>query len=451
VRNLRRFFSSWQIILSLIVIASFAALALAAPWISPMALRDPGIFQRVGRAVDYQPKPPNEKALLGTLPSQYDIFHALVWGTGEALRFGLTVAIISALVGIFLGAVAGYAGGFVNSAIMRVTDAFLAFPVIAGVVFLQQLVNITIVGLGGVIYINPSIGKFVDVPTSLTGIQAFLQRTNPLLISLILFSWMPFARLVNTLVITLKRTDFVQAARALGAGPFWIIRRHLMPHTIAPVLVLAARDVGAVVILQATLTFIGIGGNSTWGSILSMGRNWVVGPGGNLFAYWWVFMPATLLVILFGIVWNLLADGINEIGLPSTKMPSVNHWPTRVLVMDAAATKFITRDETLKVQIEPEEKPVIPRGTQTASLTKARGYLHQGNIREAVKTYRALLEMNRLVEKIIQDLNRAVALYPDEAILWEVLGEAYNHNGQLSQALEAYSQAIEQYHHKKEV
>jgi peptide/nickel transport system permease protein len=451
MRNLRRFFSSWQNILSLMIIATFATLALAAPWISPMARKDPGIFQRVGRAVDYEPKPPNEKALLGTLPSQYDIFHALVWGTGEALRFGLTVATISALVGIFLGAVAGYAGGFVNSLIMRITDAFLAFPVIAGVVFLQQLVNITIVGMGGVIYINPSIGKFVDIPTSLSGIQAFLQRTNPLLISLILFSWMPFARLVNTLVITLKRTDFVQAARALGAGPFWIIRRHLMPHTIAPVLVLAARDVGAVVIFQATLTFIGIGGNSTWGSILSMGRNWVVGPGGNLFAYWWVFMPATLLVILFGIVWNLLADGINEIGLPPTKMPSIDHWPTRVLVMDAAATKFITRDENLKVQTEPEEKPVILRGAQTASLTKARDDLHKGNIQEAVKTYRALLEMNRLVEKIIQDLNRAVALYPDKAILWEVLGEAYNHNGQLSQALEAYAQAIEQYHHIKEV
>jgi hypothetical protein len=181
MRNLRRFFSSWQNILSLMIIATFATLALAAPWISPMARKDPGIFQRVGRAVDYEPKPPNEKALLGTLPSQYDIFHALVWGTGEALRFGLTVATISALVGIFLGAVAGYAGGFVNSLIMRITDAFLAFPVIAGVVFLQQLVNITIVGMGGVIYINPSIGKFVDIPTSLSGIQAFLQRTNPLL------------------------------------------------------------------------------------------------------------------------------------------------------------------------------------------------------------------------------------------------------------------------------
>jgi peptide/nickel transport system permease protein len=451
MKYLRRFFSSWQNILAVVAIATFAALALAAPWISPMDPKDPGIFQHIGRAVDYAPKPPNGKALLGTLPGQYDIFHALVWGIGEALRFGLTIATISALVGVFLGAIAGYAGGLVNSFIMRVTDAFLAFPVIAGVVFIQQLVNITIVGMGGYIYIHPSQGKFVDLPTALSGIQAFLQRTDPLLISLILFSWMPFARLVNTLVITLKRTDFVQASRALGAGSFWIIRRHLVPHTVAPVLVLAARDVGAVVILQATFTFIGIGGNSTWGNILSIGRDWVIGPGGNLFAYWWVFMPATLLVIIFGITWNLLGDGLTQASLPPTKMPSFEPLPSKVLIAGASASQEVALDEKLGRLIEPEEKPIFPSDAQPASLTKARAYLHQGNVQAAVDTYRALLQMNRLVEKTIQDLDRAVTFDPHEAILWEVLGEAYNQNGQLSQAIEAYSQAIKQRQVGKEV
>jgi peptide/nickel transport system permease protein len=446
MRVLRRFFSSWQNILGLLVITTFAIMALIAPWISPMASKDPGIFQRVGRAVDYEPQPPSEKALLGTLPGQFDVFHALVWGIAEALRFGLMVAGVSALIGVFMGAVSGYAGGFINSTIMRITDAFLAFPVIAGVVFIQQLVNITITSMGGMIYFRPDVGKIVDVPTSLVGIQAFLQRSDPLLISLILFSWMPFTRLVNTLVITLKQTGFVQAARALGAGPFWIIRRHLMPHTIAPVLVLAARDVGAVVIFQATLTFIGIGGNSTWGSILSIGRNWVLGPGGNLFAYWWVFMPATLAVILFGIAWNLLADGINEVNLPPSEMPEVDYLSGKVPVVDAAAARLIARDEDLRKLNEPEMRSNLPSGVRAASLTKARAHLQQGNIQEAVDTYRELLQMDRLVEKIIQDLNRAVERYPQEVSLWEVLGEAYNHDGQLSQAMEAYSQAIEQHH-----
>jgi hypothetical protein len=330
---------------------------------------------------------------------------------------------------------------------MRITDAFLAFPVIAGVVFIRQLADITITAMGGMIYISPQVGKIIEVPTSLGGVQAFLQRSDPLLISLILFSWMPFTRLVNTLVITLKRTDFVQASRALGAGPFWIIRRHLMPHTIAPILVLAARDVGAVVIFQATLTFIGLGGNSTWGRILANGRNWVVGPGGNLFAYWWVFMPATLAVIFFGIVWNLLADGINEISLPPTKMPSIDYVPGGAAIIGVYDLQAAPQ-EKVKVAGEPEQWPVQPSREEAASLTKARAYLNQGNIQEAVHTYRALLQMNRLVDKIIQDLNRAVVFNPREATLWEVLGEAYNQDGQLSKAMEAYLQAIEQHHRK---
>jgi peptide/nickel transport system permease protein len=447
MRNLRRFFSSWQNIISLIVITTFAVLALAAPWISPMASKEPGIFQRVGRSVDYEPHPPNEKALLGTMPGQFDVFHAIVWGIAEALRFGLTVAVVSALVGVSLGAVAGYAGGFINSTIMRFTDAFLAFPVIAGVVFIQQMVAITITSMGGMYYFNTQfLGKIVEVPTPLVGIQALLQKSDPLLISLILFSWMPFTRLVNTLVITLKQTGFVQAARALGAGPFWIICRHLMPHTIAPVLVLAARDVGAVVIFQATLTFIGIGGNSTWGSILAIGRDWVLGPGGNLFAYWWVFMPATLAVVFFGVAWNLLADGINEVSLPPSKMPDVDYLPGKVpVIVNETPSKFITQDEDHRMAYKSERQPILPAGVQVVSLTKARASLREGKTQEAVDIYRALLSMDRLVEKVIQDMKWAVECYPQEVSFWEVLGEAYNHNGQLSQAIEAYSQAIERY------
>jgi peptide/nickel transport system permease protein len=76
--------------------------------------------------------------------------------------------------------------------------------------------------------------------------------------------------------------------------------------------VLAARDVGSAVVLQATITFVGLGGQSAWGMMLSMGRNWVIGPGGDLFDTWWVFMPAALALILFGVGWNLLGDGLAE-------------------------------------------------------------------------------------------------------------------------------------------
>jgi peptide/nickel transport system permease protein len=146
-----------------------------------------------------------------------------------------------------------------------------------------------------------------------------LINLDPLTISLILFSWMPYARLVNTLVIELKQTDFVMAARSVGVKPARILFRHILPNAITPAFVLAARDVGAVVILQATFTFIGLGGGSVWGSILINGRNWIIGPGGDVLEYWWVYIPATLAVILFGIAWNLFGDGLAELLDPFTR------------------------------------------------------------------------------------------------------------------------------------
>jgi peptide/nickel transport system permease protein len=76
--------------------------------------------------------------------------------------------------------------------------------------------------------------------------------------------------------------------------------------------VLAARDVGGMVILQATFTFIGLGGDSPWGRILSTARDWIVGPGGNPFVYWWTYLPTTIALILFGISWNMLGDSLND-------------------------------------------------------------------------------------------------------------------------------------------
>jgi peptide/nickel transport system permease protein len=151
----------------------------------------------------------------------------------------------------------------------------------------------------------------------------FLMHVDPVLVSLILFSWMPFARLMNTMVLTLKKTEFIHAARAIGARPWWIIRKHLIPNAVGPSIVLAARDVGSSVILQATLTFVGLGGASPWGILLAMGRDWVIGPGGQLFNTWWVFLPATLAIILFGVAWNLLGDGLAE-ALEPTSTVKIN-------------------------------------------------------------------------------------------------------------------------------
>lgn len=97
----------------------------------------------------------------------------------------------------------------------------------------------------------------------------------------------------------------------MGAGWFRLIFKHLVPNSLAPILVLTARDVGGMVLLQATFSFIGMGGSSMWGMLLALGRDWIISPGGIL-TNWWAFLPATIALVLFGIAWNLLGDGLND-------------------------------------------------------------------------------------------------------------------------------------------
>ena len=313
MRRIRIFLSHWQNWLGLLIVSIFLFVALTAPLLSPPNKTTEGAFKLMGRSTDQTPHPPTETAILGTLPGQLDVYHALIWGGREAVVFGLSVALGAFLFGSLFGAIAGYAGGTVNNLMMRIADAFLTFPALAGVVFLQQMVAMTIESMGGIYWFNSYYhGPFVDFQFTPPPFAVFLMKVDPILISLIIFSWMPFARIVNTMVITLKNSEFIHAARALGGSSWWVIRKHLLPNAISPALVLAARDVGSSVILQATITFIGLGGASAWGILLSLGRNWVIGPGGNMLATWWVFLPATLAIILFGLGWNLIGDGLTE-------------------------------------------------------------------------------------------------------------------------------------------
>jgi len=312
MKRFRRFFSRWQNWIATLLILGYIGVAIAAPILSPDDPKQPGPFMRVGKATRGEPQPPDEKAILGMLPFGFDVYHALVWGSRDALEFGLIVTISTALFGVFYGALSGVVSQRMGGLLMNIADSFLAFPPIAGVVFLQQLYAATIDAMGGFYFMSAQ-GMFIEVNGPITLIQTLMETVNPLMLSLIVFSWMPYARLVNSIVLTLRQTDFVQAARALGASPFWVIRRHLFPNSIAPAMVLAARDVGGVVLLQATLTFIRIGGGSIWGSMLSQSRNWVIGPGGSLLTYWWVFVPPTLAVMVFGIAWNMLGDGLSDV------------------------------------------------------------------------------------------------------------------------------------------
>jgi peptide/nickel transport system permease protein len=319
-----RYFSRWQNWIGFLLISLFVLVAIFAPLLSPNDPNKPGPLKTVGRFSNLTPQPPFPGAPLGTLSNQVSVFHALVWGTRSALVFGLTVTIISALIGGIIGSVSAYFGGFTNRLLMWVSNSFMTFPLIAAVVFLQQLITIALDSLGanfdffGNMFFFNANGE-VEIPSELPNIIEFLQNINPLLIAFILFSWMPYARLMNTVVLRIKQSDYVIAAKASGARNTRIILRHIIPNAIAPIIVLAAKDIGGFVVLQSTFAFIGFGKGSPWATVLIMGRDWIYSPQGIL-TYWWVFLPATLMLIFFGIGWNLVGDGLND-----ALNPRINH------------------------------------------------------------------------------------------------------------------------------
>jgi peptide/nickel transport system permease protein len=326
-RQWRRFLSRKQNWLALLLIGLFIGTAVAAHWLAPQVDPDfPSDYKPIGRSFDRSPHPPNELNLLGTTPRradvvltgvaigqaaapQLDVYHTLIWGTRSALRFGLTVTLITATFGIFAGLVSGYAGGMINSLMMRVTDAFLAFPAIAAVWLFDR----------AIFSLFPS-NPFAPISDP-RPIQLLVERLSltPVMLALIVFSWMPYARIINTMVLQLKQTEYIEAAHAMGAGGWRIIRRHLLPNAIAPAVVLAARDIGGMVILESAFTFVGLTGSVAWGVLLVGGRDYIIGIGGNPFTYWWTFVPVAVALILFSMGWNLLGDGLNDVLNPRSQ------------------------------------------------------------------------------------------------------------------------------------
>ena len=310
-------------LLGVLIVALILLTAILAPILAlPENPEDPAPFKAVGERFDRLPHPPSAGHPLGTTPRrldiqfkgiaalqadgtsdkpQVDIYYTLIWGTRSALRLGLLIVSITAVFGVLIGLVSGYVGGAVNGLAMRVTDAFLVFPVIAGVWLFDRAIFSTFV---------VSFGQAAEPSLYETVLQTM--DMTPVMLALIAFSWMPYARIVNAETERLKLADFVLAARALGASDRRIIFRHLLPHVVAPAIVIAARDIGSVVILESAFTFIGLRGSGAWGVLLAGSRDFVIGMSGNPFTYWWTFVPVALALILFSIGWNLLGDALNS-------------------------------------------------------------------------------------------------------------------------------------------
>ena len=456
MRLLRRFFVRWQNWVSVLLILTYVGVALAAPYLSPDDPKAPGAFMQVGRATEGKPLPPSEEALLGMLPFGIDVYHALVWGSRDALQFGLIVTVSTALFGVLYGAISGFAGNRLGNFMIRLSDSFLAFPPIAGLVFLQQLFATTITAMGGFYSNSEYYGWVIEIAGPMTAIQYLLELVNPLMLSLIIFSWMPYARLVHSIVLTLKQTEFVQAARALGGSPFWIIRKHILRNSTGPAIVLAARDVGGVVLLQATLTFVRIGGDSVWGTMLSQGRNWVIGAGGNLLNYWWVYLPPTLAVMLFGIAWNIFGDGLNDALEPTSqrgfgrrpfwrRKAKVAESPPQLELEEGLPVAPIilsqnTSPEKLISLSEPVNDTTSTNDTDPV-LRTARDSLAHSDLSRALNAYSQLIQRGRFMDEVLPDLARLAKSHPGDPGVWQTLGDALARAGRTEHANQSYEKA----------
>ena len=222
--------------------------------------------------------------VMGTTSEQYDIMYGVIWGTRTALKTGIIIEICVLIIGIIVGTVSAYYGGWVDNLIMRITDIFLTLPFLLAALILAAV-------------LMPKLGG---------------RSTLPVVIALVVFGWMGYARLLRGDILSVRERDYVLSARVIGMSDSRIMFKHIIPNAIFPTIVQASMDVGSYVLNFAGLSFLGIGaevGYSDWGQMLSFARDWIT----NLADYWYIVIYPGMVLVLFVLAWNLVGDAVRDI------------------------------------------------------------------------------------------------------------------------------------------
>jgi peptide/nickel transport system permease protein len=279
---LRRLAARRTALFGLAVVALVVVTAVAAPLVSPfdpleqdlggLRLKPPGFHDAAGRAHP-----------LGTDHLGRDLLARIIYGARPALEIGFAAVAISGLIGLAAGLVAGYFGGRVDDVLMRLADIQLAFPFI--------LLAIAVIGVLG-----PSLKTIIIV----IGVS----------------SWVVYARIVRSAVLSLREREFVQAALALGSGDGRVVLRHILPNALTPWVVVATLDMARVIVIESALSFLGLGvqpPDPTWGGMLADGHVYIT-------TAWWLatFPGLAILVTVLGI--NLFGDGLRDTLDPRLKV-----------------------------------------------------------------------------------------------------------------------------------
>ncbi|MDY0744356.1 ABC transporter permease [Paucibacter sp. R3-3] len=227
----------------------------------------------------------SSKYLLGTDDQGRDILSALMYGARISLLVGFASVLLSMLLGVGLGLLAGFVGGKVDAFIMRICDVMLSFPSI--------LIALLIDGVGRALYPDAH------------DVLAFLV----LILAISLSGWVQYARTVRGSTLVERNREYVQAARVIGVRPLRIMRRHVLPNVLGPVLVLATLQVAAAIITEATLSFLGVGVPPTSPSLGTLIRV------GNDFLFsgeWWITIWPSVMLVLIALSVNLLGDWLRD-------------------------------------------------------------------------------------------------------------------------------------------
>ena len=260
--------------------------AVFAPWIAPhnpfdlatldlMNARLPPVWQEGG----------NSQFLLGTDDQGRDILSALMYGARISLAVGLASVVLSVLIGVTLGLLAGFVGGWLDGFLMRLCDVMLSFPPI--------LIALLIAGVGRALFPNAH-------ETLAFGV---------LIISITLAGWVQYARTVRGSTLVERSKEYVQAARVTGVAPLRIMRSHVLPNVMGPVLVLATIQVATAIITEATLSFLGVGAPPTspsLGTLIRVGNDYLFS------GEWWITIFPGLMLILIALSVNLLGDWLRD-------------------------------------------------------------------------------------------------------------------------------------------
>jgi peptide/nickel transport system permease protein len=252
----------------LVTAAVMILTSLAAPL---LAWQDPGAQDLAGRLA-----PPSAAHWFGTDELGRDIFARILYGGRVTLGMVVAVVLLVAPIGLAVGSIAGYLGGFVDRVLMRVTDVFLAFPRL-------------VLALAFVAALKPGITSAV--------------------IAIALTAWPPYARLARAETLTIRNTDFIAAVRLTGAGSPRIILRHIVPLCLSSVIVRITLDMSGIILTAAALGFLGMGAQPPmpeWGTMIASSRAYIL-------EQWWVPTIPGIAIFLASLAFNLFGDGMRDV------------------------------------------------------------------------------------------------------------------------------------------